>query len=161
VIVVNYADRKQSESFVTPPPVAKSIWLKLDTATMQFGEVAQNFEGEADPKKMNLNMKTWNWTQTVYNNNTSITPKADKFSLTFKTDNTFSATTDCNGVGGEYAVNGNKIEFSKMISTQMFCEGSEEQDYSKMLSQVQSYLFNSKGELILNLKLDSGAMILK
>ena len=46
VIVVNYADRKSGESFAVAPSVGKSIWLKLDPKTMQFGEVTQNFEGE-------------------------------------------------------------------------------------------------------------------
>ena len=42
VIVVNYADRKPRESFAVAPSVGKSIWLKLDLTTMQFGEVSQN-----------------------------------------------------------------------------------------------------------------------
>ncbi|MGB8815686.1 MAG: hypothetical protein WCC74_00380 [Minisyncoccia bacterium] len=46
VIVVNYADRNSGEPMTTKPSLGKSIWLKLDTKTMQFGEVAQNFEGE-------------------------------------------------------------------------------------------------------------------
>jgi hypothetical protein len=46
VIVVNYADRNPGEPMTTQPSLGKSIWLKLDTETMQFGEVAQNFEGE-------------------------------------------------------------------------------------------------------------------
>ena len=161
VIVVNYADRKTGEAFTVQPSVGKSLWLKLDVKTMQFGEVAQNFEGEADPSKMTLGMKTWNWVRTTYNNNTTVTPKTNKFSLTFKADKTFSATTDCNGVGGEYAVSGNKITFTKMMSTLMYCEGSQEQDYSKMLSQVQSYMFTSKGELVFSLKTDNGSMIFK
>jgi len=161
VIVVNYADRKTGEAFTVQPSVEKSIWLKLDTKTLQFGEVVQNFEGEADPNKMTLGMKTWNWVSTIYNNDTIITPKTNKFALTLKADKTFSATTDCNGAGGEYTISGNKITFTKMMSTQMFCEGSQEQDYSKMLSQVQSYMFTSKGELVLILKLDTGSMIFK
>lgn len=47
VIVVNYADRKPGEPFSAQPSVGKSIWLKLDLALMQFGEVVQNFEGES------------------------------------------------------------------------------------------------------------------
>ena len=50
VVVVSYADRAPGESFATPPSVGKSIWLKLDPATLQFGEVVQDFEGEADPR---------------------------------------------------------------------------------------------------------------
>lgn len=47
VFIVNYADRRPGDSFTTAPSVGKSIWIKLDTNTMQFGEVAQNFEGES------------------------------------------------------------------------------------------------------------------
>jgi len=47
VIVVNYAVRFPGEPFSVPPSLGKSVWLKLDPATMQFGEVAQNFEGES------------------------------------------------------------------------------------------------------------------
>lgn len=47
VIVVNYADRLPNEPFTAKPSVGKSVWLKLDPATLQFGEVAQNFEGES------------------------------------------------------------------------------------------------------------------
>lgn len=45
VIVVNYAVRKPSAPMTTPPSVGKSVWLKLDPTTLQFGEVEQNFEG--------------------------------------------------------------------------------------------------------------------
>lgn len=47
VFIVNYADRKPGDSFVVAPSIGKSVWLKLDPNTMQFGEVAQNFEGES------------------------------------------------------------------------------------------------------------------
>ena len=114
-----------------------------------------------DNSEMTLGMKTWNWVNTIYNNDTTTTPKTNKFAITFKADKTFSATTDCNGVGGEYTVKDNKITLTKMMSTMMYCEGSQEQDYSKMLSKVQSYMFTSKGELVLMLKYDTGSMIFK
>ena len=47
VIVVNYAVRLPGEPFTVRPSLGKSIWLKLDPATMQFDEVAKNFEGES------------------------------------------------------------------------------------------------------------------
>ena len=162
VIVVNYAIRKVGEPMTTQPSIGKSIWLKLDTKTMQFGEVAQNFEGEADPTRMTLDMKTWAWTKTLYSDDKLVTPKsAGKFTITFKKDGTFSATTDCNGVGGEYIVNKNQITFSKMMSTLMYCEGSQESDFTKMLEQSTSYMFTSKGEMVLLLKYDSGSVMFK
>ncbi|MBC7766955.1 META domain-containing protein [Arenimonas sp.] len=160
-IVVNYVDRKPGEPFTAKPSVGKSISLKLDVKTGQFGEVVKNFEGEASPSVMKLDMKTWNWVSTTYSDGTVITPKrTDKFYLTFK-GKTFSASTDCNGVGGEYRVNKNEIVFDKMISTMMFCEGSQEADFSKSLTQASSYHFTSKGELVFDLKMDSGVMMFK
>ena len=47
VIVVNYAVRLPGEPFTTRASLGESIWIKLDSNTMQFGEVAQNFEGES------------------------------------------------------------------------------------------------------------------
>lgn len=51
VLIVNYAERDPNEPMVAQPSVGKSLFLKLDPATMQFGEVVQNFEGESDPVK--------------------------------------------------------------------------------------------------------------
>ncbi|MEQ1561254.1 MAG: META domain-containing protein [Nitrospira sp.] len=162
VIVVNYAERKAGESFSVQPSVGKSIWILLDPKTMQFGEVAQNFEGEADPARMKLNMQTWTWINTTYNDGKIVAPaKTKAFTLIFKNVATFSATTDCNGVGGEYMVTGNKIILGKMISTLMYCEGSQEGEFTKELGQVDSYHFTSKGELVFDLKFDSGVMVFK
>lgn len=50
-VIANYADRKAGEPMTAQPSEGKSLWLKLDTATMQFGIVVQNFEGEVDTSK--------------------------------------------------------------------------------------------------------------
>lgn len=47
VIVINFATRKQNEPFTVQPTIEKSVWIKLDPTTMQFGEVSPNFEGES------------------------------------------------------------------------------------------------------------------
>jgi len=43
----------------------------------------------------------------------------------------------------------------------MYCENSQESDFTKMLNEIESYSFTSKGELMLGLKFDSGSVILK
>ena len=161
-IIVNYADRSLTDSFAVAPSIGKTVRLILDPSTMKFGVVVNNFEGEANPAIMTLNQQKWNWVSTTYNDGTKIVPKiSGKFILTFKKDGTFGATTDCNGVGGEYKVSGTAITFDKMMSTLMYCEGSQEQVFSKSLGEVGSFHFTSKGELIFNLKMDSGVMIFK
>lgn len=157
LLLVNYADRARGESFVTKPSFGKSIWLKLDTERFQFGEVVQNFEGEADPAKMTLTMKPWQWIRTVGTNNKTESPnKPDAFKLTFMDAKTFSASTDCNGIGGEYTTSGDKIVFERMLSTLMYCEGSQEGVFAQMLADTESYRFTSRGELILVLKSQKG-----
>lgn len=47
VIVVNYADRAPGEPMTSSPSVGKSIYLKLDPASMRWGIVEPNFEGES------------------------------------------------------------------------------------------------------------------
>lgn len=166
ILVANYVDRNPGESFAISPSVGKSKWILLDPKTMQLGEVTQNFEGEANPSRMSLDMHAWKWINTTYNDGRVITPRVEnKFILTFKPTesiaSTFSASTDCNGVGGEYHTNGATIVFDKMMSTQMYCEGSQEADFTKGITEVQSYHFTSKGELVFDLKFDSGTMLFR
>lgn len=46
-VVVNYADRAPGEPMSAQPSVGKSLTLLLDPATLQFGEVVRDFEGES------------------------------------------------------------------------------------------------------------------
>jgi heat shock protein HslJ len=126
--------------------------------------VVQGFEGEADPSRMTLGMKTWTWISAQYNDGRKITPKvAGKFTLNFtQNGGRFSVGTDCNSGGGSYSLaSDNTIVMSDMMSTQMFCEGSQEGEFFKLLSEVQKYHFTSKGELILDLKSNSGSVVFK
>ncbi|MCC2631252.1 MAG: hypothetical protein K0S38_1061, partial [Candidatus Paceibacter sp.] len=162
IVVVNYADRKPNESFDVQPSVGKTIRLFLDTVSMQFGEQVADFEGEADPARMSLGMKSWTWQNVTYSDGTEIKPKqALAFALDFNDDGTFSATTDCNSLGGKFVAANGAIKFSEIFSTKMLCEGSQEEDFKKVLNRAAGYLFTSKGELVLDLERDSGSAIFK
>lgn len=159
VIVVNYADRKPGEAMTVQPSVGKSIWLKLDPQTMQFGEVAQNFEGEADPSRMTVSMKKWIWVSALSNDGREIKPaKTEAFTLTFGTDGRFSATTDCNLMSGDYTATSDMLSFGSIASTKMFCAGSQEEEFATLLQNTDGYHLTSRGELILHLKFDSGTV---
>lgn len=47
VVVFNYADRNPGEPMTTQPSLGKSAYLKIDPATVQWGIVVPNFEGES------------------------------------------------------------------------------------------------------------------
>lgn len=102
------------------------------------------------------------WVKTVYGNDADLVPKeAEAFTISFKNDGTFSATTDCNSMSGSYEANNEQLSFGEAATTLMFCEDSQEQEFSKLLSEVQAYFFTNKGELILDLEIDTGSMIFR
>lgn len=161
--VYNYAERKVGEPMTTQSSTGKSLYVQYDKRTGTIGEFVKNFEGEADVNKMNLGMKKWNWIKTQMNDGKVVTPKVEgKFTLTFNKDGKVSVGTDCNSMGGTYNVEEDKkIVFNQMMSTKMYCEGSQEHEFASALSEVGSYMFTSKGELILEIKMDSGSMIFR
>ncbi len=158
-VIVNYADRALDEPMTTRPSVGKTIRLIFDETSMQFGEVAPEFEGEADPDVMTLGMKEWTWVKAEYNDGRTITPaKPDLFSLTFLSDGEVKVGTDCNSVGGGYEVSGEMLTFGQMRTTLMYCYDSQEAEFLQLLADTTSFHFTSRGELILGLKFDSGTV---
>jgi heat shock protein HslJ len=156
--VYNFVTRKFNEPATAEPSVGKSVWAHYDKVNNEIGEWVKDFEGEADTSRMTLDMKTWQWVSSTYNDGRKIIPKdASKFTLTFNKDGSFSSSTDCNGIGGNYLTYGeNNITFGEMMGTLMFCEGAQENDFKDILNSANSFFFTSKGELIIELKFDSG-----
>jgi heat shock protein HslJ len=151
-IVVSYAGRGPGDSLASMPSVAKSISLKLDARTMRLGELVQDFEGEANPASMKLDMKTWVWVRATDGGNEIVPRQAEAFTLTFSGD-TFSATTDCNQVRGGYTAQGRTLTFAEtMAATRMFCADSQEQVFVDVLRKATRYNFTSRGELVLELE---------
>jgi heat shock protein HslJ len=115
---------------------------------------------ESEEVEMSLGMKTWTWVKTSYNNDTEITPnQPEAFTLTFTEEGMVSATTDCNAISGTYSTEGNQITFGPLAMTKKYCPNSQEQDFAKTLSETQSFFFTSKGELVFDLKFDSGSAV--
>ncbi len=144
-------NEKQGDTTVLPENTQNVDGLGTIPPGVQ-GEMGENPEGEADPDRMTLGMTKWNWISTTVAGVKTTPKKVNTFTLSFKTDGTFSATTDCNGVGGQYKATGNKIAFSNMLSTLMFCEGSQENEYRTIFENASSFVFTSRGELIFTLK---------
>lgn len=113
--------------------------------------VGENPEGEADPSRMKLDMNPWTWISSTEGGQEIKPMKARAFTLTFADKDSFSATTDCNQMGGTYVADKGSISFSDVLSTEMYCEGSQEMVFSSLLSKVRTYEFTSRGELIFGL----------
>ena len=157
---INYLDRARGEAFSVKPTLAKQQIIIYDQESGELAMVAQNFAGEADPAVMTLGMKSWVWIKTLYNNDTSFKPqKPGIFTLTFSDNQRVQIGTDCNRMQAAYNIAGNKIEFTDIISTRMFCADSQEQLFVGMLEKVSSYFFTNRSQLILEFHFDSGSMI--
>jgi heat shock protein HslJ len=140
-------------------PVMESYPRQCRANNQTFAEVISG--GDVSGGDMTLVTKTWVWAGTQTDNGRVIAPRQENvFTVTFNEDGRVSLTTDCNSMGGEYIVNGNKIIFDKIMATLMGCPAeSQESEFSVFLQETPSYRFTELGELVL--EMDSGTMFLR
>lgn len=162
-VTVNFSDRNPGESFTVLPSFAKSLHLVFDAQTLKFVGIKEPVSDGtlvsdgALVGKMSVFMKKWMWVNTKYSDGTNISPKQkDRFSINFKPPRNLEITTDCNAMGGEYIIGGNKIEITQIFGTLMACEGSQEHEYSISLGEARKFHFTSDGKLVLELESEKG-----
>jgi heat shock protein HslJ len=158
-VIVNFAERAPGESFAVPPSTGKTLWLHFDSATRQFGELVRDFEGEADPSGMTLQMHRWSWLKRTLADGREEKPTdAAAFTLEFQPGGRLSATTDCNALVGAYVVEGHCLGISELSATRMHCDGSQEAWFSGLLGAATGFGFTGKGELVIDLGAGGGSM---
>lgn len=116
-----------------------AVWEKAPEITItQDDEVI--FVGKTFESVVLADLTTgiWEWQGTTLNNkapNQEITKpqKPNTFTLKFDTNGNVSGTTDCNSFGGTYTLDGLQITFGPFMSTLMYCEGSQEQEFISMI----------------------------
>jgi heat shock protein HslJ len=157
---ISYLAHGSGESFADDPTAPRRMDLIYMAEDRRLAEVAIDFEGEADPARMTLQMHTWTWVRTMFNDDTVKRPgKAGLFTLTFGDDGQVAGKTDCNNFHGTVAIEKHRMRLGEnMAMTRRFCAGSQELEFIAMLKGVSSYFFTSRGQLILELKYDSGSM---
>jgi heat shock protein HslJ len=161
-VAYNYAVRKDSDPMSTPPSIGKTLWVHYDKSSNQIGELVKDFEGEADTSKMTLGMKKWEWIRTEKESGGTVIPKQkDVFTASFDVHGGVQFKTDCNTITGKFKLRDGSLLFSDLASTRMYCEGSQEGEFSQSLSNVISYAFTSKGELLLTFGTTRGMMVFR
>jgi heat shock protein HslJ len=88
------------------------------------------------------------WKLTAYGSADSLTPVVpnSQAQITFSEDGTVNGNSGCNGFGGSYAVQGDQLTFSEIVSTLMLCDtplmGQEEAVFQVIIAtaafQVES-----------------------
>ncbi len=119
-------------------------------SSLVFSKIEEKNQAQkTQTANLSFTLHQWKWKKTVTGEGNVITPKKDVFVLSFTNHGTFSATTDCNTIGGNYIVSERKIDLENIMSTMMFCEDTQEQEFSGMLQGVNGYVFEKTGELSL------------
>lgn len=59
-----------------------------------------------------------------------------------------NGTTECNGIGGQYTINGNTISFGDIFATKMYCEGK--MDAERMMGEAlkNTVTFSQKNNVL-------------
>lgn len=134
-----------------------------DSANDSQGEIVDNGEDvDQDIVKVETPLlnNNWLWTETVKDDETVEPKQEEAFVIMFHEDMKVNGTTDCNNYFGDYqASEENELSFGPLATTLMYCEDSQEGDFVKDLSEVESYNVSEDGEtLSLGLKDDAGTM---
>lgn len=87
-----------------------------------------------------LENTTWQWLHITDRAGTiTFTPKRpEAFKMQF-TSTRMSSATDCNTLGGSYQVVGSELTFGPLMSTLMYCDGSDEATYSAALGSASGF----------------------
>lgn len=110
----------------------------------------EEFKNEPEAAFVALDVKPWKWVSATYTDRTVVTPKNEEdFSIRFNASGAFSAETDCNSISGSYEARNGSLSLGSIASTRMFCEDSQEDEFTKLLSRVLTYRFTSGGQLIM------------
>ncbi len=110
------------------------------------------------PKEEASLVQKWYWVETQYSDGQLIVPN-EEFYLDFHSNSMVNIGTDCNHVSGQYIEDRGLLSFYDIIMTEMYCEGSQEAEFLKMIPEVVSYFVDKNNNLVLELKYDTGSMI--
>ena len=101
----------------------------------------------------------WKWIVTLMNDGSRTTAKEpNRYLLTFLNNGKVSILADCNRILGTYTTERNRVNVTPGASTLVACPpGSLGKEFVTQLGNVGSYFFNG-GNLVLELKFDSGSM---
>jgi heat shock protein HslJ len=98
---------------------------------------------------------TGSWKLTAYGPANSPVPAVEgvEAGLTFNEDGTVSGTSGCNGLGGDYTVEGNQITFGEFVSTLMACDDpimAQEEAAHKVMTGTATYKIEGETLTITN-----------
>jgi heat shock protein HslJ len=93
---------------------------------------------------------TWVWNQSLIKADLMAPKKPGAFTLTLGADGKATGKTDCDSYFATYQIGSEGIiKFGAIGATKMYCEGSEEAEFTDELSKVGRYQIDGNGNLML------------
>lgn len=128
--------------------------FKWEGGEMTFVKGEGSVKNEESELPDELTAHNWLWEKTVFEDEDEddiVAKDPKEFELSFDaTENRYSSTTDCNGItGGVEVKEDGGLVFGLGASTLMYCEGSQESEYTKSLTTTKGYRISEEGNLIL------------
>lgn len=135
----------------TSVPIPDSVsTTTVEQATTTEVVSVEEFETETKTALMALDMKPWKWLSATATDGTVVSPKkVEAFSVRFNASGAFSAETDCNSISGSYEARNGSLSLGSIASTKMFCEDSQEGEFTELLSTVVTYRFVDNSQLVM------------
>lgn len=130
--------------------VGENVLIHLDINGKKIeGDLAPLYilkKGNSTENSPNMNsLKNTKWKLVKLNGKEVNQETKREIGISFDSENRFSAYAGCNGMGGDYEWNPEKLslQFSKVIATMMVCEDmTMEKEFGIMLSKVDNYNLN-------------------
>ena len=114
----------QDDWLVTMLGSEPKLTLNGDELTLTSGEtVISLLDAEVAEPDQPLAGPTWTLTSLITGDAVSSVPEGVIANITFNDDGTVAINPGCNSGGGTYAVDGDSISFSDLITTEMACLG--------------------------------------
>ncbi len=138
----------------TRPVIAPTVDTVATTTTEQNAtsteKPVEDFYTETNTTPMALDMKPWKWLSATYADGDVTTPvMSEAFLIRFNASGAFTAETDCNSISGSYEARNGGLSLGSIASTKMFCEGSQEAEFTTLLSSIVMYRFVAGGQLVM------------
>lgn len=104
--------------------------------------------------------RRWQWLRFESSDESVITVnRPADYWIEFNADGTYALQIDCNSGSGSYTASDNSVTINPGAMTLMGCpEDTQDSDFSRLFDAV-TFVFDEAGNLVLNLKFDSGNMV--
>lgn len=138
--------------------VTDSVAIRNDRATLEEEALDQQATSSGTVSKL---VGSWVWEYTLLQSgNRSMPNHAGVFILQFTDEGTYTSSTDCNSLGGTFTQDGDILSLAPPIATKMFCENSQEGEYTTALIRVVSFALEGS-RLHLYLSHNDGEMVFR